>query len=176
MTLPTDAGAAAGMNGDGTVRWRALFGWAWAVTGLLGTAADAAAATSIVTSGSNYQSARSAPAAWQAFARQLQGRLQERLAAEDDLAQRFQQALAERATHVSTPADALTVLAWILPNGQIDRVEFEQLDPVVAARLRVLLNTADVGAPPADMLQPVHVRLLLRQKDQPGQGQQQGRQ
>jgi hypothetical protein len=147
-----------------------MFGSIGAFTGLLGATPGATAATAAAVSTeaphSDFRSAAEAPASWQAFAMQLQRRFQERLASEDDFADRFQEAIAMR----PMGADRLMVRAWVLPSGQIERIEFEQLDPLVAARLRVLLSHADVGTPPADMLQPVHVRLLLRPKEPPGQG------
>jgi hypothetical protein len=155
------------MSEGGKVRWRAVFGWVGAFTGVLGAGPSAAAPASAEAPQSNYRSAASAPVSWQTFARQLQSRLQERLASEDDLGQQFREALAKR----PAASDALTVRAWVLPTGQIERLEFDQLDPLVAARLRVVLGRADVGMPPADMLQPVHVRLVLRPNTPPMQGQ-----
>jgi hypothetical protein len=158
------------MNGNGTLRWSAIFGSLGAFTGLLGAAPAAAAGASMAVLRSDYQSAASAPAAWQAFAKQLQSRFQERLAAEDDLIRQFQEALAKRTKDADAPGAALTVRAWILPGGQIERVESDQLDGAVATRLRALLSRADVGPPPADMLQPLHMRLSLQPKDKPEQG------
>jgi hypothetical protein len=136
-------------------------------TGLAGAAPEAAAAPATVPQ--SYLPAAAAPAAWQAFSQQLGIRFQEQLAA-DDMAQALQEALAARAKTGNASANVLMVQAWILPSGQIERVEFERIDPLLTARLRVLLSRVNVGAPPPDMLQPVHVRLSLRPKDQPGEG------
>ena len=155
------------MSEGGRVHWRAVFGWIGAFTGVLGAGPSGAAPASAEVPQGNYRSAASAPASWQGFARQLQNRLQERLASEDDLAEQFRDALAKR----PAASDALTVRAWVLPTGQIERLEFDQLDPLVAARLRVALSRTDVGMPPADMLQPVHVRLVLRPNPPPAQRQ-----
>jgi hypothetical protein len=150
-------------NGSGPQRWRGLFGWIGAVTGLLGAGPGEAASAPTAAPLSDYRAAAAAPAAWQVFAKQLQSRFQERLAAEDDLAERLQEALAKRDTASN---GAVTVRAWIRPTGQIERVEFDPLEALVAARLRVALGSAQVDPPPADMLQPVHVRLVLRPNDQ----------
>jgi hypothetical protein len=114
---------------------------------------------------SDYRPAAAAPTAWQTFAKQLQNGFQEQLAA-DDVAQEVQRAMAARVSGGNAPAEVL-VRAWILPSGQIERVEFNQIAPLFAIRLRAILSRANVGAPPADMLQPVHVRLSLRPKEQP---------
>jgi hypothetical protein len=149
-------------------RWGAVFGLTGAVTGLLGAAPRSAAAAPPAMPPSDYRPVEAAPVAWQTFAVQLRSRFQEQLAA-DDVAQQLQEALAARAK-ANPAANVLAVQAWILPSGQIERVEFERIDPLLTARLRVLLSQVNVGAPPPDMLQPVHVRLSLRPKEQPGQG------
>jgi hypothetical protein len=161
-------------NGDEVVEmngwhWGAVFGLTGAVTGLLGAAPRSALAAPPAMPPSDYRPAEAAPAAWQTFAQQLGSRFQEQLAA-DDVAQELQEALAARAKAGNASTNTLTAQAWILPSGQIERVEFERIDALLAARLRVLLSRVNVGAPPSDMLQPVHVRLLLRPKDQPGAG------
>jgi hypothetical protein len=147
----------------GRLHWRAVFGWIGAFTGLLGGGPRNAAPGSTDAPAGDYRPATSVPASWQSFARGLQSSFQERLASEDDLADKFREALAA----LPTATEAVTLRAWILPSGQIDRLEFDQLDPLVAARLRVVLSQGDVGAPPADMLQPVRLRLLLRPSTPP---------
>jgi hypothetical protein len=146
------------MNGHGRSRRGAVLGWMGALTGLLGAAPSSADAAPAAVSQNEYRPADAAPESWQVFSRQLQSRFQEQLAA-GDVAQTLQEALAS--------ADALTVRAWILPGGQIARVEFDQIAPLLAVRLRTLLSRVNVGAPPPDMLQPVHVRLLLRPNVEP---------
>lgn len=150
-------------------QWRALFGWLGTMGGLLGAGA-AASTTPAVAQRGDYRAAASVPAAWQAFAGQLQGRFQQRLAADDDAAQRFRAQLEQRAESGGAAPVAVTLRAWILPDGRIERVEFEALDQGTALTLRTLLMHGDVGAPPPDMLQPLHLRLTLRSNDQPVQG------
>ena len=158
------------MSGSGVLRWRALFGWLGAVGGVLTTAPGSVGAAPSDVPQTDYRSAASAPMAWQAFAKQLQSRFQEELTAED-VVQRFQDETAKRGRGAETVGDVLTVRAWIRADGRIERVEFGRTDPDLAIRLGVLLRQANVGAPPADMLQPVNLRLSLRPKEQPGQGQ-----
>ncbi len=150
-------------------RWGGLFGWLGTVTGLLG-ATVTTGTTPAVAQRSDYRAAASAPAAWQAFARQLQGRFQQRLAADDDAAQLFHAQLEQRTGSGGTAPVAVTVRTWIQPDGRIERVEFEGLDQGASINLRTLLIRGDVGAPPPDMLQPLHLRLTLRPNDQPAQG------
>ncbi|WP_407178618.1 hypothetical protein [Bradyrhizobium sp. STM 3562] len=158
------------MNGNGVLRWRALFGWLGAVSGMLTVAPGPAGAATGDAPQSAYRPAVVAPAAWHAFARQLQTRFQEELSAED-VVRRFQDEMARRGRSAETAVDVVTVQAWITSDGRIERVEFGQIDPGLAMRLRALLNRANVGAPPSDMLQPVHLRLSLKPKERPGQGQ-----
>jgi hypothetical protein len=161
-----DADEVADMNGHGRSRRGAAFGWIGALTGLLGAAPSSADAAPAAVSQNEYRPADAAPESWQVFSRQLQRRFQEQLAA-DDMVQQLQDALAERARAGSAAADVLAVRAWILPSGQIARIEFGQIAPLLTVRLRTLLSRVNVGAPPPDMLQPVHVRLLLRPNAEP---------
>jgi hypothetical protein len=151
-------------------RWTVPLGWFGAVIGLI-IPTLGAATSSADTERRDYRSATAAPAAWQEFAKQLQGRFQQRLAAEDDGARRFQEQMAKHAGETDTAPRTLTVRVWILPNGKLERVEFDGLDADAAVNLRALLVQGDVGVPPPDMLQPLHLRLSLRPKDQPGQEQ-----
>lgn len=149
--------------------WKRTFRWFSAVTGLF---AAVGAATSVAAApASDYRSAASAPAAWQDYARQLQGRFQQRLAAADDGARRFQEDMVKRVEGAAASPLMLIVQVWILPSGKIERIEFDGLDDdSVMINLRALLAGSEAGAPPPDMLQPLHLRLSLRAKDQPGQG------
>ncbi len=106
------------------------------------------------------------PPAWQEFASRLQNRFQEQLADDDDEVRGIQDDLAERAAAGGT-TPAITVRAWILPDGKIERLECNGLDDASAVALKSLLTRVDAGTPPADMLQPLHLRLSLRPKDQP---------
>ena len=117
--------------------------------------------------GAEYRSASTVPPAWQEFASRLQNRFQEQLAADDDEVRGIQDDLAERAAAAGGTTPAITVRAWILPDGKIDRLECNGLDDVSAVALKSLLTRVDAGTPPADMLQPLHLRLSLRPKDQP---------
>jgi hypothetical protein len=150
--------------------WTKLVCWLGAATGLF-SAGLGAATSSALAQRTDYQSAGAAPAAWQTFAKELQSRFQRRLAADDDAARQFQSQLEKRAGKAESTPVALTMRAWILPDGKVSRVEFDGLDPDVAVSLRALLSGSDVSAPPPDMLQPLHLRLSLRAKDPPPQGQ-----
>ncbi|MFT6670550.1 MAG: hypothetical protein ACJAVZ_002020 [Afipia broomeae] len=111
-----------------------------------------------------YKPAAAAPAAWRAFAAELQGRLQERLATDDEATRRFHEYMNEN--NKSSPAFA-TVRAWVSQNGKLERIEFDGIDDAaVAANLRALLAGASVSTPPPDMLQPLRLRIGLRARNQ----------
>ncbi|WP_213737825.1 hypothetical protein [Bradyrhizobium sp. dw_411] len=117
--------------------------------------------------GVDYRAANAVPASWQDFAKQLQARFQERLAADDAAARKFQDGMAKREAGADAASTTLAVRAWILPDGKIERVEVDGLSDDAAMNLRVLLARGKVGAPPPDMLQPLHLRLRVQPKDQP---------
>ncbi len=130
-----------------------------------------AATSGAVAQDAGYRSAATAPASWQAFAQQLQGRFEQRISADDNDARKFQDYLAKRDTGPNAPPLTFVAQPWILPDGKIARLEFDGLDDKeIAVNLRVLLTRDNVGAPPPDMLQPLRLRLSLRPKQQPPEG------
>jgi hypothetical protein len=146
-----------------------LLRWLGAATGVVGAGLGTGAA-SVVAQQSDYQSAAAAPVAWQQFAKQLQDLFQQRLAADEEGARRIQDDMAKRAGAANATPASVIARTWILPDGKVERMEFDGLDPDVAVDLRTLLARGDVGVPPSDMLQPVHLRLSLRPKGEPGRG------
>jgi hypothetical protein len=158
-------------NGESRVGWWRRLLWSLGTaTGVL-TAGLGAQASPTDSQRSDYRSAAAAPAAWQEFAKQLQARFQQRLAADDEAARRFQDDMANLAGGKDAAPPTLILRTWILPDGKLERVASEALDPVAAISLRALLAGEAVGAPPSDMLQPLHLRLTLRPNDRSGQGQ-----
>lgn len=159
----------ASVNKTRAAWWQRLVWSLGAATGLLSGAAGTGPA-SAVAQGVDYRSAAAAPAAWREFATQLQGRFQQRLAADDAGARKFQDFMAKRDANAAPLA--LVVRTWVLPNGKVEQIEFDGLDDDdVVVNLRALIATVDASAPPPDMLQPLHLRLSLHPKDQPQQGQ-----
>jgi hypothetical protein len=156
-------------NCESRVARKRLFGWLGAATGLL-AAGLAAETLSVVAQGSDYRSAATAPAAWQEFAKKLQNTFQQRLAADDDGARQFRDQMDKRAEEANAAPVTLIARTWILPDGNVERIEFDGLDQDVAVNLRALLAHGEVGVAPPDMLQPLHLRLSLRPKDQSGSG------
>jgi hypothetical protein len=150
-------------NGSGLLRWLG------AATGLLGAGLGTGAAP-VTAQQSDYRAAATAPAAWQQFSKQLQDRFQQRLAADDAGTRRFQDDMTKRAGAAKATPASVIARTWILPDGKIERIEFDGLDSAVAVNLRALLSRGDVGMPPSDMLPPVLLRLSLRPNSQPGQG------
>ena len=163
------------MTGDGVKNnesrvgwWKRLFRSLGTATGLL-TAGLGAQASPADSQRGDYRVAAAAPAAWQEFAKQLQNRFQQRLAADDEAARRFRDDVAKLGGGKDAGSPTLIVRTWILPDGKIERVESDGLDPVAAISLRALLAGEGVGVPPSDMLQPLHLRLTLRPNDNSGQ-------
>ena len=165
MTIVTMSVGAVANKRHRMTSWKRAFRFLGAVTGLF------AAATSGVAQDADYRSAATAPASWQAFAKQLQGRFEQRLAADDTDARKFQDYLAKRDAEPNTPPLTFVARTWILPDGKIERLEFDGLDDQeIAVNLRVLLTRDKVGVPPPDMLQPLRLRLSLRPEQQPPEG------
>lgn len=108
----------------------------------------------------DYRPAAEAPAAWRAFAAELQTRLQERLANDDEATRRFHAFMEQNNKSAIT---SVTVRTWVAQNGRIERIEFDSIDDAtVTVNLRALLADTSVSAPPADMLQPLRLRLGLQ--------------
>lgn len=109
-----------------------------------------------------YRPSDGAPAAWREFALLVKSRLQEWLARDDD----------EAARHFRTSLDAHskadrapTIVAriWVTADGKIERAEFDGLEVADAVELRAILAQKNIGAPPpADMMQPLHLKLSLQ--------------
>ena len=170
MSEPSDTRA--GAAGHRNVRdgwWRRMFRSAATSAGLLAAGVGAEAAPVAVENGSDRPAAM-VPESWQAFARQLQGRIEQRLAGDDAKARHFQDYLTQRSQQGGAPL-SVVLRTWVLADGKVSRVEFDGIDdPEARGELRALLIGGDVGAPPPEMLQPLHLRLSLRAGDSPRQG------
>jgi hypothetical protein len=150
------------VNTSGThlVWWKRVFWSLGVATGLFGTGFGAGTSTVIA---QDYRSASAAPASWQEFAKQVQTRFQQRFAADDEGARKFRDYLTKRAADGSATPLKPGVRVWALPDGKVERLEFDGVaDDDVAVNLREILMHDDVGAPPQDMLQPLHLRLSLQ--------------
>lgn len=107
-----------------------------------------------------YRAASEAPAAWRDYAQRLQGVFQQQVDADTETSRWIAEYAAGRERDGKSMA--YVVSATILPDGKIDRVAFDGMAPELADRVRPLLASANAGAPPADMLQPLRLRLQLR--------------
>jgi hypothetical protein len=151
--------------GSGASWWKRILRSLAATTGLLAAGAGVEASP-VAVDGSSYRSAAAAPESWKVFSQQLRGQLEQKLEADDDRARHLQEFLVNRGRSTATPL-ALTVRAWVMPDGKLQRVELDGIDDAtVSAGLRDLLIAGSVGTPPPDMLQPLHLRLSLRATDQ----------
>jgi hypothetical protein len=156
-------------KGSGHSGWLKRLAYSIGTFAALFNGASVLAASSQSVEENGYRTAAAAPETWRAFAIRLQGHFQQRLAAADEDAQQFQDYLAKQGTAASPSPPVLIMRTWISPEGKVERIEFDGLDdPEVEVRLRTLF-AGDVGAPPADMLQPLRMRLSLRPEDQPRQ-------
>jgi hypothetical protein len=140
------------------VRW---FG-ALAGVGLVAGGDLAASGTSASAQQANYRPSKDAPASWQDFALDLQTRLVERLAGDDDATRLLHRLLEARGTK-QVSGQTIIVKVWVTTSGRIARLEFDGLDREVADALRRVFERAGVDVPPPpDLLQPLHLRLSLR--------------
>jgi hypothetical protein len=124
--------------------------------GIAGYAQSAAAQTTEV------------PQTWIAYAQIVGEQFQRSLEAYDDTSNELHAFLEDRMQHA--PADTIpstvTVRAWIGNDGAVTRVAFDSLGDAQADNdLRALLMAHAIGmSPPADMRQPLRVRLVLEAK------------
>jgi len=129
-----------------------------AVTGV----GDAAGPASAGTLG--YRSGVAVPAAWKRYAELVQFRFVEWMSGDAEAAYRFHLFMENRVIDSAEPPAALTVKTWIGDDGIVRRIDFPSLGDAQAEEdLREVLVGQDIGeAPPADMLQPLYLRLSLQ--------------
>jgi hypothetical protein len=163
--MPTMIADPVGGREGRAVWWKRIVSSIVATAGLLAAVTGADASPVTVENG-NYRPADAVPASWQAFARQLRERIERRLAGDDERARRFQDYLTSRGAGADAPPVTLVLRAWVSTGGQVQRVELSGInDPDALANLRALLTGDNVGTPPPEMLQPLHMRLSVRATD-----------
>jgi hypothetical protein len=156
------------LGGAGRVAgWRRTFPWLRIVLGALAVVFGARVAPAGAATEVDNPSTTEVPASWQAFARRLQLRFQERLSSDNDNAVRLRDSMAKRA-QAGGAAPTLIVRAWVLPDGKVARVELEGSGNEDALRdLSAALTGDAIGTVPSDMPQPLRLRLSLGAKSQP---------
>ena len=114
---------------------------------------------------SDYRSRETVPPAWTHFSGLVKSQFEQWLAADEAVARRFRTWLAESAAKRNGAPSTLVVLAWLGPDGSVERVTFASLgDDRANEDLRQILTRGNVAAsPPPEMLQPLHFRLSLNQ-------------
>jgi hypothetical protein len=143
------------MNGQPGRLRRLLHSFGLVALGLAAGRAPAAAQST------DYKAASEAPAAWRDYASRLQGAFQQQIETDGDMSQWLVTFAAGREKEKKPLT--FVVSASILPDGKMDRITFDNsMDPELGGRLRPLLASANAGAPPPDMLQPLRLRLRLR--------------
>jgi hypothetical protein len=164
-SVPTPVAGVIGRRGQRVAWWKKILRSVAAMNGLIAAGAEAKASPVAAASG-EYRSATAVPEAWQIFARQLQGRLEQQLAGDSERARHIQDYLTRRGGGADAPPFRFVLRAWVLADGKVKRVEVDGIDDADALDdLRALLTEGNVGAPPPAMLQPLHLRLSLRAKD-----------
>jgi hypothetical protein len=168
--VPTPAASAVGKHSSHVAWWKKIFRPAATMAGLIVAGAEAKAAPVAAESG-EYRLATTVPETWRAFARQLQQKFEQQLAGDSDGARRIQDYLTRRSGAADAPALKLALRTWVSADGKVSRIEVDGMDDTMTRiELRALLMAGSVGAPPPEMLQPLHLRLSLRAKDRSREG------
>jgi hypothetical protein len=147
--------------------WRRAFPWLCVVLGALAVLFSARGAPAGAATELDNPSTTEVPASWQAFARRLQLRFQERLSSDNDNALRLRDSMT-RLGQAGAAAPTLIVRAWVLPDGKVARVELEGTPNEDALHdLSAALMGDAIGTVPPDMPQPLRLRLSLGAKPKP---------
>ena len=114
------------------------------------------------------------PQPWIDYAHQVGRQFQASLETDNDAANQLHRFLEDRILNAkgATPPPAIVVRAWIGADGAVTRVEFDTLgDAKADATLRQLLTAHPIAEPPpADMRQPLRVRLQMTATADPASG------
>jgi hypothetical protein len=109
-----------------------------------------------------YPPARTVPTSWAQFAQLVQDQFKALLEANNSTAERFRLFLKNQANSGDFPSTALLVHVWVGADGKVKRVDFPALlDRQADADLHAILERGNIGRPPADMPQPLLVKLAL---------------
>jgi hypothetical protein len=147
--------------------WRRAFPWLRVVLGALAVLFGARVEPVGAAAEADKPSTTEVPASWQAFARLLQLRFQERLSSDNDNAVRLRDSMAKLG-QAGAAAPTLIVRAWVLADGKVARVELEGTSNADALHdLSAALMGDAIGTVPPDMPQPLRLRLSLGAKPQP---------
>jgi hypothetical protein len=113
-----------------------------------------------------YRDAKQAPPTWIKFAKSVQSHFEGWIEGDDEVATRFRQYVTDHAGKPDGLPSALTVRAWVNPDGSVEKVTFDALsDPKADADLHTILSRGNIGEPPPpEMMQPLNLRFSLNQK------------
>jgi len=104
--------------------------------------------------------------AWAEFALRLQLRIQQRLASDNEAAARFHQEMTRLVADDRSAAPSVIVKVWVMADGQVERVAMDGPHSGEALQdLSLALAGEGVGNVPADMPQPLRLRLSLRPRE-----------
>jgi hypothetical protein len=142
----------------------------------LGFAVGVVGAGTLVSSAGAFAQSAPVPATWISYAQLVGEQFQSSLETEGAAADQLHTYLEQRIVHPQgdAPPAAIVVRAWLGADGSVTRLAFDSLgDAQADANLRTLLSAHPITAPPpADMRQPLRVRLRLEENPQatPQQG------
>ncbi|WP_460900941.1 YbaB/EbfC family DNA-binding protein [Paraburkholderia jirisanensis] len=143
---------------------------------VLGFAMGVVGAGMLVSSAGAFAQSAPVPAAWISYAQLVGEQFQSSLETQGAAADQLHTYLEQRIVHPpgDAPPAAIVVRAWLGADGAVTRLAFDSLgDAQADANLRALLSAHPITAPPpADMRQPLRVRLRLEENPEaaPQQG------
>jgi hypothetical protein len=148
--------------------WRRGSRWLNLTLGALAVLAGGKAEPSIAARQVDYRTTLEIPPSWLEFASRLQLQFQQELTSDSDTAVRFHDAMSKLEPGRNSNLPTLIVRAWVMPDGKVERLELEGRQNEEALHdLYAVLTGDGVGAVPADMPQPLRLRLSLRPRARP---------
>ncbi|MGO4683753.1 hypothetical protein [Hyphomicrobium sp. 2TAF46] len=116
---------------------------------------------------SSFRPPAGVPKAWIEFAGDLRGKAEALLKSDDPQARKLRAALDEVRNGGDAQPLQVAVRVWIARDGRVERVDFGSVSETIDPDLKSLLLRVATPTPPADMLQPVHLKLSLEPRSSP---------
>jgi hypothetical protein len=147
--------------------------WLRIAASALAVASGARATTTLAEGQADYRPG--VRSSWVEFAGRLQQQFQRELAVDNESTARFYEAMArmlQNSGQVSDPpASTLVIRTWVTASGKVERLELEGREGGEALHdLYAVLRGDGVGSAPADMPQPLRMRLSLKPRPEKRDG------
>src|ERR1700759_1540138 len=151
--------------------------WLRIAASALAVASGARAATTLAEGQADYRPG--VRSSWVEFAGRLQQQFQRELAVDNEGTARFYEAMTrmlQRSAQASDqasdpPPSTLVIRTWVTASGKVERLELEGREGGEALHdLYAVLKGDGVGSGPADMPQPLRMRLSLKPRPEKGDG------